>query len=68
MEKVDMKYNVAEKGALVSTAESNIYVIGSTFTDNYGKVVSAGFQMKKDVAVFKNCKFTMKNMLIVPKV
>ena len=53
-----MELNTADKGALVTTAESQIYVIGSTFKNNYGKEISAGFQMKKDNATFKECHFT----------
>ncbi len=54
MEQVQMLNNSAAQGALVSTGESSIYVIGSKFIDNWGGAVSAGFQMKKDKAVFKN--------------
>ena len=43
MEKVTMANNEAEQGTLVSTAESNIYVIDSDFTDNYGGAISSGF-------------------------
>jgi hypothetical protein len=68
MEQVNMLNNSAAKGALVCTGESDIYVIGSKFIDNSGGAISAGFQMKKDRASFKNNIFENKNLVVDKKV
>ena len=42
LEKVIMKNNTASKGVLISTGETNVYIINSKFLDNRAKQISAG--------------------------